>query len=251
VEGTVTRPVLAKTISQFWPLAASDPETVDRYYRTVHSRFARRTLRGMEHVVSYHTARAEAAYDLNAGWDAPPETFRYVTLRLLPGRSLEFTPEVRSQVSEDHRVFLRGLRGFAVTEEVLLDRTTGQTSLVKYVVEYDRPPRENATDGADRLAGQLEELTNLAMDAFGMRRLVANHVRTESYAAPIDEPGQAPTGEVLASTQRQSFVEIFFDHRDWAEEWFGRDAVRSALLGSGWARVHGVRVTEECGLDRR
>jgi hypothetical protein len=67
----------------------------------------------------------------------------------------------------------------------------------------------------------------------------------------LDEPGQAPTGEVLPSSARQAFVEVYFDHRDWAEEWFARPEVRTALLGSGWARVHGVRLQEECGLDRR
>jgi hypothetical protein len=241
----------AKTISQFWPLAASDRETADRYYRAVHSRFARSTLRGMDHVVSYHTARAEAAYDLNAGWDAPPETFRYVTLRLAPGRALDFAPEVRDQITEDHRLFLRDLRGFSVTEDVLLDRTAGQSCLVKYVFEYDRGPQEAPADGASRLAGQLAQLTALAGGAFGIRRLAVDHVQAESYAAPIDEPGQAPTGEKLEATPRQAFLEVYFDHRDWAEEWFVQDPVRAALLGVGWARVHGVRVAEECGLDRR
>ena len=241
----------AKSVTQFWPLAAADLETCDRYYREVHARFARRTLRAMSHVRSYHTARAVAAYDLNAGWAAPPETFRYVTLRFDPGRTLGFEPAVREQVSQDHRRFLRGLRPFAVEEEVLLDRLTGQTSLVKYVFEYDRPREERRSVAADRLAAQLGELTLLAGEAFGLRLLLADHVVAEGEVAPLDEPGQAPTGRSLAHTGRQAFLELHFDQREWAEEWFAAGEVRAALAGSGWARVHGVRVEEECGLDRR
>lgn len=245
------RGIAEKSISQFWPLAASDPQTVNRYYRAVHARFARRTLRGMDHVMSYHTGLAEAAYDLNARWAAPPETFRYVTLRFRGGHSLAFSPDVRNQVTQDHRRFLRDLRSFDVAEDVRLDRLGGQTALVKYVFEYDRPPEVQDAEAVARMESLLCSVTALAQDAFGIRRVVANHVRSEAVAAALDEPGQAPTGELLPSTTRQAFLEIYFDHRDWAEDWFAIPDVRSALLGGGWSRVHGVRVDEECGLDRR
>jgi hypothetical protein len=240
-----------KTISQFSPSAAVGRESADRYYREVHSRFARRTLRAMEHVLTYHTAIAAASYDLNSGWNAPPETFRYVTLRFRAGHALGFSPEVREQVTQDHRRFLRDLRSFGVEEEVRVDRVDGQTTTVKYLFEYDRAPAEDRDTGATRLDEQLGRLTTLAEHAFGLRRLVLDRVVSESVAAALDEPGQAPTGEVLASSSRHAFVEVYFDHRDWAEDWFALPDVRSALLGSGWARVHGIRVQEECGLDRR
>jgi hypothetical protein len=240
-----------KTISQFLPLAAATREECDRYYREVHTRFARSFLRRMAHVRSYHIGLAVSAYDVAGGWRAPPRTFRYVTLRLAPGTTLAMPAELRERITQDHRLFLRELRGFAVREEIVVDQLRGQTSLVKYQFEYDREPGETVEVGQRRLREQLDRLTVLADDAFGLRRLVADHVRHETRSDPIDEPGQRGTGERLPSTNRQGFVELWFDQAEWAEEWLGRDDVRVALLGEGWALAHGVRVEEECGFDRR
>jgi hypothetical protein len=241
----------AKTISQFQPLAASTRDECDRYYREVHTRFARGFLREMPHVCSYHVGLALSSYDVAGGWAAPPQTFRYIVLRFDPGTTLVMTPELRERITEDHRVFLRELRGFSVEEEVLADRMSGQTSLVKYQFEYDRQPGEPADQGDKRLRTQLDRLTELAEEAFGLRLLLADHVQFETRSEPVDEPGQRGTGERLPETQRQAFVELYFDQPEWAEEWFRREDVRAALLGDGWARTHGVRIDEECGLDRR
>jgi len=242
---------LAKTISQFQPLAASTPAECDRYYRDVHTRFARRFLRAMPNVRSYHVGLAESSYDVAGGWAAPPVTFRYVVLRFDPGTGLSVSPQLRERITEDHRVFLRELRGFSVQEEVLFDRLQGQTSLVKYQFEYDRRPGEPADAGATRLEEQLDRLAALADEAFGLRLLVVDHVLFETGSEPVDEPGQRGTGERLAQTARQAFVELYFDQPEWAEEWFVREEVRSALLGEGWGLARGVRIAEECGLDRR
>jgi hypothetical protein len=161
------------------------------------------------------------------------------------------SPELRERITQDHRVFLRELRGFSVDEELLVDRLGGQTSLVKYQFEYDRPPGEPADVGAARLREQLDRLVPVAEEAFGLRLLVANHVRFETGSEPVDEPGQRGTGERLSETSRQAFLELYFDQPQWAEEWFRRDDVRSVLVGEGWALAHGVKVAEECGLDRR
>jgi hypothetical protein len=246
----VTEP-LVKTISQFQPLAASTRAECDRYYREVHTRFARGFLREMPHVRSYHVGLAEAAYDVAGGWAAPPRTFRYITLRFDPGTTLEMGPDLRERIVEDHRVFLRELRAFSVDEEVLVDRLHGQTSLVKYQFEYDRRPGEPAATGAARLSEQLDRLVPLADEAFGLRLLLADHVRFETGSEPVDEPGQRGTGERLAETSRQAFLELYFDQPEWAGEWFRRDDVRAALVGECWGLTSGVRVAEECGLDRR
>ena len=240
-----------KTISQFLPLGASDPEECDRYYREVHTRYARGFLREMEHVRSYHIGRAEAAYDLNGAWHSRPQVFRYVTLRFTPGHGLAMPPGLRRTIAEDHRVFLRELRGFVIEEEVVIDRLRGQTSLAKYVFEFDRSPGEVAEVGAARLAEQVGRLAALAGEAFGLRQLLVDNVVAEMFSEAIDEPGQRPTSERLPQTLRQGFVELYFDQREWAEDWFARSDVRAALQGEGWGRVHGVRVHEECGLDRR
>ena len=243
--------MLAKTISQFQPLAASTREACDRHYREVHTRFARGFLRELPHVRSYHVGLAESAYDVAGGWAAPPPTFRYVVLRFDPGTGLSIGPDLRDRITQDHRVFLRELRGFSVEEEVLVDRLRGQTSLAKYQFEYDRPPGEPAEVGAARLREQLDRLVALADDAFGLRLLLVDHVLFETASEPVDEPGQRGTGERLAETPRQAFVELYFDQPAWAEQWFVREDVRSALLGEGWGLTCGVRVAEECGLDRR
>jgi hypothetical protein len=242
---------LAKTISQFQPLSTSTREECDRYYREVHTRFARGFLREMPHVRSYHIGLAESSYDVAGGWAAPPQTFRYVVLRFDPGTGLTLSTGLRERIAQDHRVFLRELRGFSVDEEVLVDRLSGQTALVKYQFEYDRRDGEAAEAGAARLRGQLDRLVALSEEASGLRLLLADHVRCETGSEPIDEPGQRGTGERVPATSRQAFLELYFDQPQWAEEWFRRDDVRSALLGEGWARAHGVRVDEECGLDRR
>lgn len=241
----------AKSISQFLPLAASTREECDRHYRQVHTRYARSFLREMDHVRSYHVGLAEAAYDLNCRWCAKPETFRYVTLRFDPGTTLQMGPELREAITQDHRMFLRELRGFAVEEEVLVDRLYGQTSLVKYLFEYDRPPDEEVGVGAARLAEQLRELVPLTGEAFGLRLLLADHVVSEGLSAAVDEPGQRPTGVQLDQSSRQAFLELYFDQQQWAEEWFVRPDVRRALLGGGWGAARGARIREECGLDRR
>jgi hypothetical protein len=243
--------VSTKSIAQFLPLAASSREECDRYYRDVHTRFARSFLREMEHVLSYHIGLAQAAYDVNGRWCASPRTFRYVTLRFAPGSALEMSPELRETISQDHRVFLRELRGFAVEEEVLVDRLNGQTSLVKYVFEYDRHQGEDVDVGSARLSEQLQLLLPLAGEAFGLRLLLVDHVRSEGVSEALDEPGQRSTGERLRTSTRQAFVELYFDQQEWAEQWFARADVRKALLGQGWGAAYGVRVEEECGLDRR
>lgn len=240
-----------KTISTFQPLAASDRAECDRYYQDVHTRFARHFLWEMDHVVSYHIGRADAGYDLNGDWLARPRGFRYVTIRCRPGTALVMGPELRATITEDHRVFLRELRGFAVEEEVLIDRLTAQTTTVKYLFEYDRTESEHAEAAAARLAEQTSRLAALADEAFGLRLLLVDHVVSESISESVDEPGQRSTGELLPSSLRHAFVELYFDQREWADKWFARRDVRSALTGAGWGLVQGARVHEECGLDRR
>lgn len=239
-----------KSISQFLPLAARTRRDADRHYRTVHTRFARAQLRTMPHVLSYHTNRADAEYDLAGGWEQRPRAFRFVILRFAPGHGLEFPPEVRAQVAEDHRQFLRELRGFAVEEEVILDRLTGQTALVKYLFEFERPTAATQSDGAAALSALIASIEREGADATGLRRVVLDRVETEAVAEPIDEPGQRPTDQTLPETTKQAFLEFWFDHPDWAEEWFARPAVRAALRDPWWDVARGYRVTEECGVDR-
>ena len=242
---------VGKSIAHFLPLADLPREAADRHYREVHTRFARAELRGMPHVLSYHTNRADAEFDLAGGWNQRPRAFRFVVLRFVPGHSLGFSQRTRDRLSEDHRIFLRELRSFMVDEQVLVDRLSGQTALVKYLFEYERPADSPASAGESvfgALTGRLAAAAD--SEAFGLRRIVTNRVRAEVAAEPIDEPGQRSTDRLLPETAKHAFVELWFDHRDWAEEWFALPQVREALLDPWWVLARGYRTTEECGLDR-
>ena len=240
-----------KSIAQFQPLAGLDPASADRHYRRVHTPFARRTLREMPHVLAYHTNRARAELDLAGGWAQRPRAYRFVILRFQAGRALEFPPEIRAEIAEDHRNFLREFRGFAVDEDVVVDRLSGQTALVKYLAEYERAEAGDAAPAVDRLRAGLVDLVAQGREQFGLRQLLVNRVRAEAEAEPIDEPGQRPTDRRLPATTKAAFVEFYFDERDRAEQWFAQPGARAALLGGDWALARVSRVTEKCGLDRR
>lgn len=248
---TVTVGPGAKSISQFLPLARLSADEADRHYLAVHSRFARTLLRSMPHVVSYHTNRAEAEFDLNGRWRQRPRAFRFVVLRFRPGRSLEFPDDVRELIVQDHRQFLRELRGFRVIEDVVLDRLSGQTALQKYLFEFEQPDEDPPELAAAHLDELVDVLLAQAPDAFGLRQILVNRVTSEGAVEAVDEPGQRPVDQTLASTTKSAFVEFYFDHSEWAEHWFARTAVRRALRSDYWALSRGYWVTEECGLDRR
>lgn len=241
----------AKAISHFLPSATLTAEEANRYYLRVHTRFARHFLREMEQVVSYHTGRAVAQYDLLGGWERSPRAFRFVVLRFLPGRGLELTEDLRETIVADHRVFLRELRPFTVSEEVVLDRMSGQTALEKYFFEIDRHDDTTPEAARAHLRRQLVVLAQEASSTFGVRQVLVNHVLREQATVPVDEPGQRPLPETLPTTSRQAFLEFYFDQHEWAQEFFARPAVRAVLQDRYWAAVHGYRIEEQCGLDRR
>jgi hypothetical protein len=241
---------VSKTMSQFLPVSTKTREECNEHYERVHTRWARHLLRGKEQVVSYHVARATAEHDLLGTWEASPTAFRFITLRFRAGRGLEATEQESELISRDHLRFLRELRGFDVEEAVLVDELRGQTSLVKYVFEFDREPSLSPEYAGTMLAEVGRGLSALAPSCFGMRRLVMNHVRHEFAAEPIEEPGQRPASTPLASTTRVGMLEMYADQAEWAEEWLARADVLS-LLRDAFTEVRGSRVVESCGLDRR
>lgn len=244
-------PRWGKSISHFLPLAALPEEESDRHYREVHTPFARRLLRGAEQVVSYHTARVTAELDLAGGWRQRPRAFRFIVMRFLPGRSLEFPEVVHERIVQDHRNCLRELRSFPVREQVLLDRLSGQTSLVKYVLELDRRADTSQQAADEHLGEQLAGLVEQMDSAFGLRQVLVDHVEGEGATEAVDEPGQRPLGRLLPQTRRHAYVEVYADHPDWAQEWFAQPAVADVLRDPWWDTVRCYRVAEECGLDRR
>lgn len=244
-------PGWVKRIAHFLPLAALPAEESDRHYREVHTPFARRLLREAEQVVSYHTAKVTAELDLAGGWRQRPRAFRFIVMRFLPGRSLELPEDVHERIVQDHRSCLRELRSFAVSEQVLVDRLRGQTSLVKYVLELDRRADTSPADADRHLAERLAGLAEQVDRAFGLRQVLVDRVEGEAATEAVDEPGQRPLGRQLPDTRRHAFVEFYADHPEWAEEWFALPAVDRVLRDPWWERARCYRVAEECGLDRR
>jgi hypothetical protein len=138
----------------------------------------------------------------------------------------------------------------------VLDRLSGQTALVKYLVEYERAGDERTDDGdaaqaVARLEDGLGAVAAHRPERFGLRQLLVNRVTAEAVAEPIDQPGQRTTDRLLPYTTKVAFVELYFDARDRAEEWFALPAAHDALFGGRWLLARASRVIEECGLDRR
>lgn len=239
-----------KAISHFLPVSTVPVEECDRHYREVHTRFARHFMRDMDDVASYHINRAAAEYDLVGDWRQRPRAFRFIVIRTRSG-ALRMPPELAPVLAEDHRNFLRELRNFPVEEQTVVDELRGQTALVKYLFEFDRRPGTDPAEARRTLDGTVSALADQAGHALGLRLLLADHVQGEREAAPIDEPGQRALPTLLPATQKQAFLEFWFDQQEWAEEWFRRPAVRTVLQDPAWALARGYRVDEECGIDRR
>lgn len=209
----------------FSPLASVAEDECDRHYREVHVPFARRMLRGLDQVLSYHTARAVAERDLAGGWSARPQAFRIIVIRTVQGRALELPGSARERVVQDHRRCLRDLRAFTVTEQVLYLRAPGYGALVKYVLELDRPAAATPGEGRERMADAARVLAEQADGAFGLRRVAVPHVDAEQAIEPIEEPSQRPLPQALPGTDRHAFVEVYADHHDDADDWFRRPEI--------------------------
>ncbi|GAA4554436.1 hypothetical protein [Pseudonocardia xishanensis] len=243
--------VRSKSVVQFDPLPEIGREVADRYYRGAHTGYARRFMRAMPDIVSYHIGLATGGFDIAGGFAAPPPTFRYLTMRFATSAGLDIPAELADRLAEDHRVFLCNIRGFGVAESVRFDRLGRATSLQRYQFEYERTDDEPDAVSAERLDRQVSSIERLIGEAFGARLLVVDRVVAERRPLAIDQPGQRLSAELLPRSNRTAFISVYFDQEEWAQEWFGRDDVRAAVLGTGWSAVRGAKIDEECGLDRR
>jgi hypothetical protein len=246
-----TGPAWDKTVSEFLPAATVTRAEADHHYRTIHTAYARRLLRSMDHVLSYHVGLAIGERDLLGTWQQAPRAFRFVTLRFRPGTRFAPPGDVAEAIVQDHRRFVSHHRSFRVDEEVLLDRLRGQTSLLKYQLAFDRRPETTPDEARRQLRAVATGVADLGQQCFGLRQVVLDTVQVELLSEPVDEPGQRPTGRPLPDTLRVGFVEIYADQAEWVEEWFREPEVADLLAARDWGDVLAVRVEEECGLDRR
>ncbi len=241
----------SKSFARFLPLTSRTREECERHYVDVHFAFARRMLAAQPNLITYHTGVAVAEYDIAGGWSQYPRAWRFVMLRLRAGQAREASPEIAELIAQDHRNCLRDLRSCKVSEDVVLDRRSGQTVLVKYLFEFDRHPDTPADVAASAFRVIVDAVVAAADSAQGLRLVVANDVLSESATEAIDEPGQRSLGRPLPETTKQGYLELYFDDVTDAEEWFAREEIRSLLQDPSFAVARGYRIEERCGVDKR
>lgn len=242
-----------KRILTFQPSALRTLEQCEQHYLEVHSPWALREIRAMKDMVSYHTNLILGQWDLLGGFRQVPDQWRYATMRSRPGGRGGFPSEAHTFLSQDHQNFLSHLRGFSVEEAVLVDKRSGQLTSDKYVVVLDRPEGLATADAVAAADAVESRLCELFSDAYGARLMLANRVLQESEYDALREPGQLITSRVTSESTRLSYLELYFDHEEWGDEFFMRPDVRSAVRDSPLAphASAAYRVLERAGHDKR
>jgi hypothetical protein len=242
-----------KRIMQFQPSALRPREECERHYLDVHSAWAVRTFRGMDDLVSYHTNLVVRQWDIAGGFGRSPDLWRFAEMRSTPDGAFEFPRGVAEMLSDDHQNFLSHLRRFDVEERVLFDRRSGQLTSAKYVIVLDRPDGLASAEVPRGVAQVVDVLGALLEDSYGARLLVEDRVLCERENVAMREPGQRPTGRVMADSSRLAFLALHFDDEVWGDEFFARPEVRRAMLdagfGPGWCAAY--HVFERAPHDRR
>ena len=133
---------------------------------------------------------------------------------------------------------LQDIDAWEVDEEVVVDRRSGQTGLVKYLLLH--PPGAPAPSLREAFAR-----------AYGARLYVTNRVLREAATSDEYGPAAAYAGGYRAAPKVGTVDELWFDNAAWAEEFFADPAVLAPLRDGAGGRVEGYRVTEAIGVDKR
>lgn len=237
-----------KRITRFSP--AGDRDAAERHYTEAHHPFMRRMFR--EHgelVIRYVANLALAQYDLAGGFRERPSAWRFVITEVADDAGADgFLPErFRPLIWADHRKVLQDIDAWEVDEAVVVDRRSGQTGLVKYLLLYA------AGDGrAVRYADEHVPFMRAALArAYGTRVYVSNRVLREAATTDEHGPGAAYAGTYRADAQLLAIAELWFDNDGWAEEFFADAAVLAQLRDGAFGRVEAYRVAETIGVDKR
>jgi hypothetical protein len=243
-----------KRITRFNP--AGDRAAAERHYTDAHHPFMRRMFR--EHgdlVVRYVANRALAQYDLAGGFCERPGAWRFVITEVddAAGASGFLPTRFQPLIWDDHRKVLQDIDAWEVEEELLVDRRTGQTGLVKYLLLHRAG--DTAEERVARARHYADEHVPFMRDglarAYGARAYVSNRVLREAATTDATGPGAAYAGGYRPSPQLLAIEELWFDNAAWAEEFFGDAAVLARLRDGELGRVEAYRVAETIGVDKR
>lgn len=249
---------MRKALNRFEPSARKGREESERYYAEVHTRLAQDLLVQQEGIVVYTQIRVERQYDDDGSWGRQPTAWRFVSMTSRPvdaeragTTSVATGSEIREALARSNVNCLRELRRALVEEKVLFDRVRGQTCFAAFLFEYDRFADSPAAEAHGRFADITERLSSGWPETFGLRRVLANTVLSESKAIPIEEPGQQLTDELLVETTKVGYLQFYFDDPVWGERYFERPEVRKVLVDPSFAVANGYHVSERCCFDKR
>ncbi|MEV7005147.1 hypothetical protein [Streptosporangium sp. NPDC051022] len=230
-------------------------EEADRHHEQVHGPFARDVLlRESPRVTRYSWNRVERSRDLSGRFDRRPGAWRFIFLDSEPRFAGD--PEARvpghlsQRVLHDHVNFLRDMRCFEAEPAVAADRRSGQCSTAKFLLVVE-VTRESRRDELVRLRRELvSALAEHLPTSDGGRLLVTNEIVREMATAPIEEPGQLPTGEFRQVSSRLAVDELYCDNATAGVELLTCPAVREIIDGFLPDELQGHLVREWVGFDR-
>jgi hypothetical protein len=117
--------------------------------------------------------------------------------------------------------------------------------------EFLRPEDASEEDLKRRFDSTVNALLGQAKDAFGLRLVVRNDVLNELRYTDANEPSQVQPGWPLPQPTRLAYLEFYFDHQQWGDEFFARPAVLDLVTDPAFGPPHGYHIEEKCGFDKR
>ena len=248
-----------KKISRLQPVDPARRDESERHYAQVHHTFARDQFRRVAtDVTGYHGNRALGQFDLNGTFTERPDEWRFVITRWNAvgpeaSHTVGFMSEtLRNLFYADRAKCIGSVAACEVTETVLLDRLSGQTSLAKYLFRYGPEQFGDFDDFTSYYDGEHLPLLQRSIDrAYGLRLCLTNRVVQEAELKTRADGSMEYTGNYLERPSTYQFEEYYFDHDGLAHEFFTSAEMLCLLRDSRFGRVPGYQVEEKCGVDRR
>jgi hypothetical protein len=238
-----------KTVGFFNHLPHIAEADADRYYLGAHVPFIADMMESTGIAHSYYTAKVVAQQDINGTWLQRPDDWRSVAIRVaLPENYGGLAESHRTAIEQDHRKFLHNLRNYLCEERTIVSDLDARPSTTKFIIEVASAPGEfsEARSHADAFAGAVESELD---PGTGIALAIANHVRYQEQALPIDVPGQGFTpGKFVEEPATALILELYFVTARGGERFV--EHVRPLLAdlreATGVLGVRCLRLVEEC-----